>query len=189
MIGASLLDRLGLHRKELRAWAMYDWANSAMVTTIVTAVLPDLLLRRGGGRSGPGRGDLPAGRFHDDRPHDHRGALADPRRHRRSRGESRSGCSRCSCSSASAAVGLMFFIERGDWLLASVLFIVANIAVNGSFVFYDAFLPHIAQARRDRPGLDGRIRAGLCRRRACCWRSTSPGSRSPSGSGCLLGPA
>jgi len=34
----SLLDRLGLHRKELRAWAMYDWANSAMVTTIVTAV-------------------------------------------------------------------------------------------------------------------------------------------------------
>ena len=38
----------------------------------------------------------------------------------------------------------MFFIERGDWLLAAVLFVVANIAVNGSFVFYDAFLPHIA---------------------------------------------
>ena len=36
----SLLDSLGLHRKELRAWAMYDWANSAMVTTIVTAIFP-----------------------------------------------------------------------------------------------------------------------------------------------------
>ena len=35
-----LLERLGLHRPDLRAWAMYDWANSAMVTTIVTAVFP-----------------------------------------------------------------------------------------------------------------------------------------------------
>ena len=42
------------------------------------------------------------------------------------------------------AVGLMFFIERGEWLYAAVLFVVANIAVNGSFVFYDSFLPHIA---------------------------------------------
>src|SRR5271157_2017505 len=34
------LDKLGLGRPELRAWAMYDWANSAMVTTIITAVFP-----------------------------------------------------------------------------------------------------------------------------------------------------
>ena len=27
------LERLGLHRRELRAWAMYDWANSAFQTT------------------------------------------------------------------------------------------------------------------------------------------------------------
>ena len=37
------LDKLGLGRPELRAWAMYDWANSAMVCTIITAVFPDLL--------------------------------------------------------------------------------------------------------------------------------------------------
>ena len=34
------LEKLGLHRPELRAWAMYDWANSAMVTSIVTAIFP-----------------------------------------------------------------------------------------------------------------------------------------------------
>src|SRR5690606_30525741 len=34
------LERLGLHRPELRAWAMYDWANPAMVTTVVAAVFP-----------------------------------------------------------------------------------------------------------------------------------------------------
>ena len=34
------LKRLGLDRPELRAWAMYDWANSAMACTIITAVFP-----------------------------------------------------------------------------------------------------------------------------------------------------
>ena len=34
------LERLGLHRPELRAWALYDWANSAMMTVVVTAVFP-----------------------------------------------------------------------------------------------------------------------------------------------------
>jgi UMF1 family MFS transporter len=43
------------------------------------------------------------------------------------------------------SVALMFFIGPGDWRLAAILFIVANIAVNGSFVFYDAFLPHVAE--------------------------------------------
>src|SRR5262249_21834995 len=33
----------------------------------------------------------------------------------------------------------------GDWILASVLFILANIGANGSFVFYDALLPHVAR--------------------------------------------
>src|SRR3954468_7290458 len=36
----TLLARLGLHRRELRAWAMYDWANSAFQSTIITAVFP-----------------------------------------------------------------------------------------------------------------------------------------------------
>ena len=44
-----------------------------------------------------------------------------------------------------ASVAGMFFIYQGDWILASVLFILANIGANGSFVFYDALLPHIAR--------------------------------------------
>src|SRR5690606_3001082 len=36
----GLLVRLGIHRPELRAWVMYAWANSAMVTTVVAAVFP-----------------------------------------------------------------------------------------------------------------------------------------------------
>ena len=33
-------SRLGLGRPDLRAWAMYDWANSAFQTTIIAAIFP-----------------------------------------------------------------------------------------------------------------------------------------------------
>jgi UMF1 family MFS transporter len=36
----GLLETLGLHRKELRAWAMYDWANSAFATVMMASILP-----------------------------------------------------------------------------------------------------------------------------------------------------
>ena len=39
---------------------------------------------------------------------------------------------------------LMGLIEQGDWLLAAVLFVAANVGVGGSLVFYDSLLPHIA---------------------------------------------
>ena len=35
-------------------------------------------------------------------------------------------------------------IDRGAWMYAAVLFIVANIGVATSLVFYDSLLPHIA---------------------------------------------
>ena len=31
----------GLDRREVRAWAMYDWANSAFWSTVITAVFPE----------------------------------------------------------------------------------------------------------------------------------------------------
>ncbi len=40
-----MLAKLGLRTKAQRAWAMYDWANSAMITIVVTAVYP-LFFRR-----------------------------------------------------------------------------------------------------------------------------------------------
>jgi UMF1 family MFS transporter len=46
----------------------------------------------------------------------------------------------------------MFFIHHGDLDLASVLFTVSLVGVAGSFVFYEALLPHIA-----RPGEIDRI--------------------------------
>ena len=44
-----------------------------------------------------------------------------------------------------SATAAMYFITRGDWMLALVLFVIANIGVAGSIVFYESLLPHIAR--------------------------------------------
>ena len=48
------LERLGLHRPELRAWAMYDWANSAFVLVVITAVFPIYYQKVAAGGAGVG---------------------------------------------------------------------------------------------------------------------------------------
>jgi UMF1 family MFS transporter len=42
------------------------------------------------------------------------------------------------------ATGMMAAIDTGEWRYAALVFIVANIAIAASFVFYDSLLPHIA---------------------------------------------
>ena len=44
-----------------------------------------------------------------------------------------------------AAVAGLFFVHTGDLTFASWLFVLALIGVAGSFVFYEALLPHIAR--------------------------------------------
>jgi UMF1 family MFS transporter len=140
----SILERLGLHRPELRAWAMYDWANSAMVTTIVAAVFPIFYYRFAGA-------GLPEGvatqRFGAATTiglvivavlSPILGAYADFAAAKKRMLGMFMGI-------GIAAVAGMFFISQGQWLLAATLFVLANIGAGGSFVFYDALLPHIAR--------------------------------------------
>ena len=139
-----LLERLGLHRPELRAWALYDWANSAMVTTITTAVFPIYYLEVAGA-------DVPSevalqsyglattvGLSIIAVLAPILGTMADYVAVKKRLLGTFMGI-------GVAAVAMMYFIHRGDLLLASVLFIVANIGVNGSFVFYESLLPHVAR--------------------------------------------
>lgn len=138
------LEALGLHRPELRAWALYDWANSAMVTTIIAAVFPIYY------------GTVACAGFPKGLSTQYYatattigmviiavlapilGTIADTRpiKKRLLGGFMALGV---------AMVAAMFFIQQGDWMLASVLFILANIGANGSFVFYDSLLPHVAR--------------------------------------------
>jgi UMF1 family MFS transporter len=140
----NLLERLALHRPELRAWALYDWANSAFVTTVATAVFPIYF-------SSVAAADLPppvaTARFALTTTiallsvavlAPLLGSLADslPLKKRLL------GAFLVLGVGATAALWL---VGRGDWLLGAVLFGVANLALNAGWVFYDALLPHVAR--------------------------------------------
>ncbi len=122
---------------------MYDWANSAFVTTIMTAVFPIYYISVAAKDLEKNSAELwyttstTVGLILIAILSPILGAVADflPIKKR---------LIGVFLAMGLAATCSMYLIGYNDLLLASVLFIVANIAVNGSFVFYDAMLPHIA---------------------------------------------
>lgn len=138
-----LLERLGLHRPELRGWTLYDWANSAFVTVIITAVFPPYF-------------QWVAASELDAAVATSRyawattaalavvavlapvlGAVAD-------HAPVKKKMLGLFLGIGVAATGAMFLVQRGDWELGLVTFALANLGAAGSFVFYDSLLPHIA---------------------------------------------
>jgi UMF1 family MFS transporter len=139
----GLFARVGLDRPELRAWAMYDWANSAFQTTIIASVFPVYY-------SSVAAADLPgptaSARFATATTigltvvavlSPILGAYADYAGAKKRL----LGLSMVLGVSATAA---MFWIQRGDYRLAEILFLLANIGIFASYIFYDSLLPHIA---------------------------------------------
>jgi len=138
-----ILGRLGLPSRELRAWAMYDWANSAFATTIMAAVLPIYFVSVAGA-------DLPGNRATNYWAYTSAAsllviALASPLLGAMSDylGARKRFLAAFMLLGASGTAAL-WFVERGDWALASMLFLVGNVGFAGSLVFNDALLPHIA---------------------------------------------
>jgi UMF1 family MFS transporter len=139
----GLLARLGLNRRELRAWAMYDWANSAFQTTVITAVFP----RFYSDYAAAGLSAVEAtARFAWATTiavtitaviGPILGAIADVRGLKKT-------LLAVSMTVGVAATLLMATIGRGDWAYAATVFVIANIGIAASFVFYDSLLPHIA---------------------------------------------
>ncbi len=132
------------HKRAIRAWTLYDWGNSAFATTIMAAVLPVYY-------SSVAAGDLPR---HIATAYwgfttsisallaaiisPILGAVADF-----------SGTKKRFLTLfmliGVTATALLYFIQTGDYLLASLFFVFANIGFAGSLVYYDALLPHVAR--------------------------------------------
>ena len=132
-------------KKQVRAWCLYDFGNSAFATTILAAVLPTYfsqVIYKGTSNATAVWGIIttiamviiavlsPI-----------LGAISDSARAKKKFWAFFMivGC---------VSTALFFFPVPGDTLFLSVVFIVANIGFTGSLVFYDAFLPHIVS--RDR---------------------------------------
>jgi UMF1 family MFS transporter len=144
------------YKRRIRAWTLYDWANSAFATTILAAVLP-IYYSQVAGATLPSpaiataywaRG-LSISLFIIAVLSPILGTISDVMR----------GKKRFLSIFATLGIlgtGLLVLVDTGDWLLASILFIVGRVGFTGSIVFYDALLPHVAKEDdRDRVSTQG----------------------------------
>jgi UMF1 family MFS transporter len=137
-----LLDRLGLHRRELRAWALYDVANSAWMTTVLL-IFPLFFVR------------VPAATIQVELARSRfafatslsvilvgllgpvLGAVADYR-------GSKKVFLGAFLALGAAATAAMDLLSQGRWVLALATFVVANVGITSTLAFYNALLPSIA---------------------------------------------
>ncbi len=139
------------YRRRKLAWAMYDWANSAYITTTIAAVGP-VFYSDVAAVAAPGGEHLLA-------PNvvtaywgytatitmlivailsPILGAITDITR-------SKKRFLAIFAGLGILAASLMVFISYGDWLLASLLLIFGRLGFAGSIVFADSLLPHVAK--------------------------------------------
>ena len=130
---------------------MYDWANSAFQTTVITAVFPNFFSRVAAANAVAGQPPLLS-------PAEATaafswgtticltfiailgpilGAIADYRAVKKKMLAAFMGV-------GVITTALMATIGPGEWQWALGLFMIANVAIAASFVFYDSLLPHIA---------------------------------------------
>jgi len=139
----SWLARFALDRPEARAWALYDWANSAFWTTVVTAVFPIYFYELAEGMSG----ERAQQRFSQATAlalavsaliAPLLGTLADFRAlKKRLLG--------LFALLGSCATIALFWALPGDWVYGLSCFALANIGAAASMSFYDALLPSVAR--------------------------------------------
>ncbi len=143
------------YRRRINAWAMYDWANSAFATTILASLLP-IYYSTVAGSTLPSEATATAywsltisfSLFVLAILSPILGTISDVMRNKK----------RFLAVFIGAGVlgaGLLILVSTGDWLLASLFFVIGRIGFGGSIVFYDALLPHVAR-KQDRDWVSSR---------------------------------
>jgi UMF1 family MFS transporter len=133
------------YNRRIRAWTMYDWANSAFATTILAAVLP-IYYSQVAGATLPSASvataywstGLSVSLLLVAIMSPVLGTISDIMR-----GKKRFLA--VFWGIGVVATGLLVLVSTGDWMLASILFILGRIGFTGANVFYDALLPHVAK--------------------------------------------
>ena len=131
-----------INKKQIYSWALYDWANSAFFITILATILP-IFYKDVAGSSIPD--NLATSYWGYTQTiamiiialvSPILGAIADY-------SDSKKLFLRIFAYIGIIGTGLLYFVNQGDYILASFIFIIANIGFSGGNVFYDGFLPDI----------------------------------------------
>ena len=131
------------HIRAINAWTMYDWGNSAFATTIMAAVLPVYYASVAAADLAPNVATAYWGFTTSIAAliaailSPILGAVADYK-------GSKKRFLTIFMVIGVTATALLYFVQTGDWLLASIFFVFGNVGFAGSLVYYDALLPHVA---------------------------------------------
>ena len=142
---AAALENNRAYRRIVNAWCMYDWANSAFVTSIMAAVLP-IYYSQVAGATLPSEAvataywslGLSLSLLIVAILAPILGTISDVMRGKKRFLSFLVGI-------GVIATALLVLVTTGDWLIASLLFVVGRIGFTGANVFYDALLPHVAK--------------------------------------------
>ena len=152
--------------REIRGWMMYDWANSAFVTTVGTVLLGPYLTSIAQAAVGENGMIFAAGPLHVTAKSLYAdtvslsvllqvvllpllGAVADYTNLKKR-------LMAAFCYAGALATGLLFFITAGGHLWGALLYMVANLSFGGSIVLYNAYLNEICPPdQRDKVSSQG----------------------------------
>jgi UMF1 family MFS transporter len=139
--------------REQRGWYLYDWANSAFPTTVIALFLGPYITVLAKAAADPQSFIHPLGIKIDARSYWSYlislsvilqvlflpvvGAIADYGRRKKE-------CLAVTAYLGALATSAMFFLHGNIYLLATTLFLIANVSFGASIVVYNSFLPEIA---------------------------------------------
>ncbi|MFC1554119.1 MFS transporter [candidate division KSB1 bacterium] len=139
------MDKIG--KKQIFGWVMYDWANSAFATTVMAGFFPIFFKEFWSVGTEPTLSTARLGFAYTLTGllmallSPVLGAIAD------------SGSNRKKFLIVFTILGVvmtssLFFVAQGNWPVAIVVYVLANIGFSGGNIFYDALMTMIAPAKR-----------------------------------------
>ncbi|QKT02738.1 MFS transporter [Ectothiorhodospiraceae bacterium 2226] len=134
-------------RKQIFAWALYDWGNSAFATTVMAGFFPIFFRQYWSGEVDPA---LPT--FHLGVANSLAsviivalapvlGAIAD-------RGSAKKRFLLFFTLLGVVMTGGLYFVQAGHWQMAVALYVLATIGFSGGIIFYDSLLVAVADESR-----------------------------------------
>ncbi|MDK1080668.1 MAG: MFS transporter [Anaerolineae bacterium] len=133
------------YKRTINAWVMYDWANSAFATSIITVFFPVYFVSVAGAYLPGNLATVYLGYIFSIAllisavASPLLGTMADIR------GSKKRYLGYFVVLGVTGSI-LLYFVGEGEWIKAGLFFILGNVGFAVANVFYDALLPHIAKA-------------------------------------------
>ncbi len=135
------------NKKSYRSWAMYDWANSAFATTVMSGFFPLFFKKYWAGAENAAESTYYLGLANSIASiivaalAPFLGAIAD-------RGTAKKKFLFTFAFLGIIMTGSLWMVQQGQWQMAIIFYILATVGFSGSNIFYDSLLPGIASEKK-----------------------------------------